>query len=224
MVDPTGHTGMCGAFGPTPFAVACEVVTGVAGTPAGQQALQHVESLVVQYSPAVIQLLQQWGDKLPALVDQAGQLLNGSQQAASQAGNTADPGGLDPNKWGKWVERSESMSDRARTYQQFVTGRTDSKVYQVNGVHFDGVRDGVLLDAKGYYSQFVDPVTGRFQTWFAQRGGQNLVKEAQRQLEAARGVPIEWHFNEIETLNAMRQLLESSGINKGIQLIYTPMP
>jgi hypothetical protein len=97
MVDPTGHTGMCGAFGPTPFAVACEVVTGVAGTPAGQQALQHVESLVVQYSPAVIQLLQQWGDKLPALVDQAGQLLNGSQQAASQAGNTADPGGLRPN-------------------------------------------------------------------------------------------------------------------------------
>jgi RHS repeat-associated protein len=98
MVDPTGHTGQCAALVSLPPAYGvCEVVTGIAQTPVGQQALQQIESLAVQYGPAVTLALQQMADKLPALVDKAGQLLNGSQQTASQAGNAADPGGLRPN-------------------------------------------------------------------------------------------------------------------------------
>jgi hypothetical protein len=161
--------------------------------------------------------------QMPAVVDQFANPGQAAGPASSNAGNTAGPGGLDPNNWGKWIERTESMSDRARSYQEFVTGRTDSKVFQVNGVNFDGVRDNTLLDAKGFYSQFVDSATGRFQTWFAQRGGQELIKEAQRQIAAASGRPIEWHFNEKEALDAVRQLLESVGVNQGIHLVHNPM-
>lgn len=41
-----------------------------------------------------------------------------------------------------------------------------------NGIKFDGVKDGVLLDAKGKYAQFINPNTGEFYGWFT--GKQDL--------------------------------------------------
>jgi RHS repeat-associated protein len=211
--DPTGHDAQCAAFGMNVIGyVGCEIVTD------GPRLLQQIESLVVQYGPSMTQALQQMADKLPALTDQAGQLLNGAQQA----GNTASPGGLDPNKWGKWVERSEAMSDRARAYQKHVTGRADGRIFQVDGVNFDGIRDGTLLDAKGYYKQFVDPSTGSFKTWW--QGANDIAQQAQRQMEAAKGIRIEWHFNEVETLEAVRKLFAEKGIGQDINLILDQMP
>lgn len=65
---------------------------------------------------------------------------------------------------GTWETVNEAMSQASRDYQRFVTGAEDGMVYKVNGVKFDGYKDGVLIEAKGNYSQFVNQTTGKFQT------------------------------------------------------------
>lgn len=41
------------------------------------------------------------------------------------------------------------MRQASRDYQRFVTGAEDGMVYKVNGVKFDGYKDGVLIEANG---------------------------------------------------------------------------
>ncbi|MCH8820611.1 MAG: hypothetical protein IIB03_09880, partial [Acidobacteria bacterium] len=41
------------------------------------------------------------------------------------------------------------MSDIARKYQKQVTGTPNGKAYFKNGVKFDGLKNGTLLEAKG---------------------------------------------------------------------------
>ena len=57
------------------------------------------------------------------------------------------------------------MSDFSRAYQKQITGQEGMGWVQ-NGVKFDGMRDGVLLDAKGKYAQFINKNTGEFYDWF----------------------------------------------------------
>lgn len=112
------------------------------------------------------------------------------------------------------------MSDRAAAYQSRITGRLPEVGYTVRGVKFDGFDEaaGVLLDAKGPgYATFVR--NGQFQPWF--RGADDLVAQAQRQLGAAGGTPIRWHFAEQAAADATRNLLRSRGIT-GIDIVVTP--
>ncbi len=67
-----------------------------------------------------------------------------------------------------------------------------SKSYVLNNVKFDGIKDGVLLDAKSGYENFIDKKNGTFLEFF--RGGKALKAQAKRQVAAAQGNPIEWHF------------------------------
>lgn len=123
---------------------------------------------------------------------------------------------------GKWLQRVEHMSARARSYQRFVTGRADDLVWEQNGVTFDGIlNDGTLIEAKGFYKQFVDKNTGEFKSWY--EGTSEVLDQAQRQIQAANGASIQWHFNEQETLDAVQKLFEKEGI-KGIDLIHNPLP
>lgn len=120
---------------------------------------------------------------------------------------------------GKWENVNEYMSDFSREYQTHVTGRTEESWIQ-NGVKFDGMKNGVLLDAKGKYSNFVDPNTGEFYNWFS--GKDDLLSQANRQIAASEGVAIEWHFAEKDSLNAVKSLFKENGI-QGIDLIYDPL-
>lgn len=135
------------------------------------------------------------------------------------AGKTA--GKNVPKPSGEWKVVNESMSNDSRAYQKQITGK-EGQAYVQNNVKFDGERDGVLLDAKCHYSQFVDKNKGTFYSWF--NGADSLVDEARRQIVAAKGVPIEWHFAEEASLNAVKELFSRSGNNiKGIELKYTPI-
>ena len=49
---------------------------------------------------------------------------------------------------GKWEKVNEHMSDFSRAYQKQITGR-EGMAWVQNGVKFDGIKDGILLDAKG---------------------------------------------------------------------------
>ena len=121
---------------------------------------------------------------------------------------------------GRWVPEASHMSRRAADYQEFIT-RGQRKVFELRGVRFDGFRNGTLLEAKGYLKQFIDPATGSFRNWFT--GKADLINQALRQLGAAQGVPIEWHFNEPSTLEAVRRAFIEAGVS-GIELIYSPLP
>lgn len=106
---------------------------------------------------------------------------------------------------GEWVKVRESMSEFSRRYQTQITGR-EGEVWLQNGVKFDGMKDGVLLDAKGKYEQFIDKSTGEFYDWFTGKYG--LIDEARRQVNASEGAPIRWYFAEEESMCAIQKLID----------------
>jgi hypothetical protein len=132
--------------------------------------------------------------------------------------HNAYPGGATTSILGNWQRVNESMSARARAYQQQITGFS-GQAYFVDNVKFDGIENGVLVDAKGPgYANFVK--NGQFRVWF--RGAANVVDQAERQLRVANGVPIRWSFAEADAVTAIRNLFADRGIT-GIDIIYTPV-
>jgi len=124
---------------------------------------------------------------------------------------------------GQWRPAKESMSSRARAYQEQISGHSADEAYWVGSVRFDGFKDGVLLDAKGpgYANKFFDDFEPK--SWFKHSGARALVEQAQRQLGVARrtGTPIRWHIAEEKTLEALRRLFQDNNVF-GIEMIYTP--
>jgi RHS repeat-associated protein len=113
---------------------------------------------------------------------------------------------------------NESMSDAAKSYQSFVTGRAWNESYVLKGTKFDGYVNGILLDAKSGYKNFVNK-DGQFYDWF--KGKQGLLDQAERQLVAADGNRIRWTFENENVMNATKNLFEKEGID-GIELIHVP--
>ena len=64
-----------------------------------------------------------------------------------------------------------------------------------------------------------EEVKGKFRDWFT--GKDMLVDQARRQVRAAKGNPIEWHFAEKKAADATRALFKREGI-KGIDIKVTP--
>ncbi|WP_324291598.1 Tox-REase-5 domain-containing protein [Corallococcus sp. BB11-1] len=124
---------------------------------------------------------------------------------------------------GKWGPARESMSERARRYQEQVSGHSADEAYWVGDVKFDGFTDGVLLEAKGpgYANKFLDNLDPK--SWFKDSGAVELVKQANRQISRVRGtgIPIEWHIAEKSVADAIRKLFQENKI-KEIAVIHTP--
>ncbi|MCY1030116.1 Tox-REase-5 domain-containing protein [Corallococcus sp. BB11-1] len=121
------------------------------------------------------------------------------------------------------------MSERARRYQEQISGHSADEAYWMGGVgkdsgglKFDGFADGVLLEAKGpgYANKFLDNLSPR--VWFQKSGAKALVEKAQRQLaRAPPDVPIRWHVAELKTTEAIRELFRLNGV-EGIDVVFTP--
>ena len=117
------------------------------------------------------------------------------------------------NPVGSWVSAKENMSPRAIAYQNQVGGRA-GQAYNVNGVRFDAIQDGVLIDAKGPgYARFTKD--GQFQPWWS--GQDKIVDQANRQISAAKGASINWIFAEPEAAKATRKVFEKENV-KGIKI------
>ncbi|WP_263436595.1 restriction endonuclease fold toxin 5 domain-containing protein [Stigmatella hybrida] len=126
---------------------------------------------------------------------------------------------------GEWIQVNESMSASARKYQAQVTGAPEGSAYRVRGggekADFDGYRDGVLLEAKGpgyeaFFEKNLEP-----KRFF--KGGEGLLQQAQRQMVAAQGAPIQWIVAEKRFAEALRKLFTNSGFN--IEVVYvSPVP
>ncbi|MFL5350151.1 MAG: Tox-REase-5 domain-containing protein [Hyalangium sp.] len=145
-----------------------------------------------------------------------------------RAGDAAKGQPAAPEGPGEWGPANESMSKRSARYQEQITGHSTSEAYWVGGkdlksggVKLDGFKDGTLLDAKGpgYANKFNDNLTPK--PWFKESGARQLIKQAQRQLKAASGVPIRWHVAEQKAADAIRELLKGEKV-RGIEVVYTP--
>jgi hypothetical protein len=127
-------------------------------------------------------------------------------------------------KIGKWIDKNEFMSDAARKYQRFISGRADDLVYEINGYSFDGFDEalGILKDAKNIPENFVDS-SGNFKPWLS--GADDWVSQAENQIAAANGLKIEWHFNSQSTRDAMHNLFmnRNPDLLEHITLVFTPM-
>ena len=80
---------------------ACSSAMGIPGVGVIAALLCQAGEAAVAYGPTLVQQAALWADKVPAVVDMLFNNPNSSQQAqqaSSNAGNTAGPGGLDPNK------------------------------------------------------------------------------------------------------------------------------
>jgi hypothetical protein len=121
-----------------------------------------------------------------------------------------------PGTWGSVEE--ERMSAASAAYQMRVTGGVPVGIgYRVGGVKFDGYQDGVLIDAKAKYDQFVK--NGEFVDWFS--GAESMASQAKAQVRVAGGVPIEWRIMQPEVLAAIRDLFQKNNIT-GINLVLVP--
>jgi hypothetical protein len=119
---------------------------------------------------------------------------------------------------GKWKYVKENMSLQARKYQAQVSKAPEDYAYVIDDVRYDGYARGILLEAKGtgYAKHIPNAVENR--GWY--RGYEKMVEQAQRQVRAARGTPIEWHFAEKEAADFARELFKNKGL-KEIKVIHT---
>lgn len=50
-----------------------------------------------------------------------------------------------------------------------------------------------------------------------------LIEQAKRQVNAAKGTPIQWHFAEKEAADTFKGMLQKIGMSDKIDVIHTPM-
>jgi hypothetical protein len=126
---------------------------------------------------------------------------------------------------GRWIQRSEYMSDAARAYQRFISGRADDLVYEIGGYTFDGFDAslGILKEAKDIPTNFVNAATNEFKPWVS--GTSSWLTQAQNQVNAAGGLKIQWFFNSQAAREAMYNLFlkKNPDLLKSMELIYKPM-
>ncbi|NVJ09774.1 hypothetical protein HUW63_31695 [Myxococcus sp. AM001] len=164
-------------------------------------------------------------ERVAVPVGHAAAVLSGGPGAAIilQRANTAAQGAGPSNGPGQWGPSKESMSPRARRYQEQISGHSADEAYWVGNVKFDGFENGVLLEAKGpgYANKFLDNLKPK--VWFEASGAKALVEQALRQRRAATGTgsAIRWHVAEQKTADAVRGLLRGRGITE-IDVIFTP--
>jgi hypothetical protein len=83
-------------------------------------------------------------------------------------------------------------------------------------VVFDGYSNGVLIDAKDRYAQFINKDGTGFNEWF--QGQDGLRDEAARQEQAANSAPIEWRFSDKKTGEFFETWMTENGFN--IRVVY----
>ncbi|WP_279636137.1 Tox-REase-5 domain-containing protein [Corallococcus terminator] len=191
----------------------------VTGALVGTEATVPVLSLSAQGALTI--------ERVAVPVGRAASVLGGGPGAAIllQRANTATPP-LGPGKWGP---AEESMSARARRYQEQISGHSADEAYWVGGVgrnsggvKFDGFKDEVLLEAKGPgYAEFFDGLEPAY--WFKNTGARGLVEQAERQSRRVKGMGtrIEWHVAEKKAADAIQWLLRISNV-EGIRVVHTP--
>jgi len=161
------------------------------------------------------------------IAEEAGE--RSAREGAEEAGERAAREGAENAGPGSWGPVRESMSDRARAYQEFATGSPSDRTYTVfkpdgKPVKFEGFENGTLIDAKGpEYDRLLTPKPPGSSPYPYQGVADDLVKTATRQLEGAQGMPIEWRVMEEGAVPKIKAILADADIT-GIRVVHYPMP
>jgi hypothetical protein len=110
------------------------------------------------------------------------------------------------------------MRKRAAEYQTRVTGQPANRSYKVKNTKFDGYKNGKLIEAKANYKQFINKKKNVFHEFFQKKGQKKLLDQAERQVEAANGTPIQWICKDKELVNVLKKLFAAK-TEKGLHLI-----
>ncbi|XCW06713.1 Tox-REase-5 domain-containing protein [Streptomyces sp. HUAS MG47] len=169
------------------------------------------------------------------------------QYPEPERNDTSDPRNYQPPEWaenlttrtlgdtdggdGFWSSRNRNpapnwVNESWLRYQEQITGTTRGQEYTVphpkegeNPVDYDGWDSSrnTYLEAKNGYDSFLSK-PGK--TELTPSGKNTFVTEAKRQVEAARGKPVEWHFSNEEVMKAARKAFREEGLD--IKCSYTP--
>ncbi|WP_243736172.1 RHS repeat-associated core domain-containing protein, partial [Bradymonas sediminis] len=209
-IDPTGNIRIASADYDS-RAVGDDRRGQIAGSPPHfSPFVQGVSAAVMTGAMGMLAIAASGPVDVANAVDSAG--IGNYAPAALSAGMAALPIG----RLGRFVPRNRSMSVRAAKYQSQITGTAANIEFNLKGVDFDGLKDGVLLEAKGPgYAKFISKKTGEFEDWFD--GATKLLDQARRQVNAAKGAKVEWHVAEEKAASTIKELLKSQRV-KGINV------
>ncbi|RYZ38535.1 MAG: hypothetical protein EOO71_23525, partial [Myxococcaceae bacterium] len=126
---------------------------------------------------------------------------------------------------GKWVQVNESMSERARAYQEQVTGAPKGSAYRVQQgdakADFDGFdpKEDVLLEAKGPgYEAFIENDM-TMKEFF--RGFKGMLEQARRQIDLSEGRRIRWIVAEKRFADFLRKAFREFEL-ENIEVVHVP--
>lgn len=172
-------------------------------------------------------------------------LENRKQYPEPERNDTGDPRNYNPPDWaddladrtygdadkgdGFWASRDRNPIPNWRNeswlrYQEQITGTQRGHEYvvphtdpDVPDVEFDGWDSSrqTYLEAKNGYDSFL----GADRTELTPSGRERLLTEARRQVAAAQGKDIEWHFSNEEVADAARDAFEDAGLD--IEVVHT---
>ncbi len=119
---------------------------------------------------------------------------------------------------GEFIQRNFQNLEKIKNaawykYQEQINGISGSFEFLLGNVRFDGYKDGVLLEAKGFYQQIFKKYGERVQTKIFD----NMTKQLKKQVDAADGLKLEWHFAEQETMEQFTKHLK--GVEGGSELL-----
>jgi hypothetical protein len=147
-----------------------------------------------------------------------------AQGAASEGAQASEPqlrvrvADEGPGRWLGDFESGTNMSEAAASYEQQVTGKASPGTgYYIGTVQFDGFKDGVLQECKFYVEGGRQLRLLRERNMFV---GIGLVNQAERQLQAAGRIPIEFHVANDEAAGIIRELFQRNNIP--IEVRFTP--
>ncbi|WP_395574549.1 Tox-REase-5 domain-containing protein [Streptomyces sp. BK79] len=112
-----------------------------------------------------------------------------------------------------WLRYQEQVTGTQRGYE-YVVPHTDPDVPDVEFDGWDSSRQ-TYLEAKNGYDSFL----AADRTELTPSGRERLLAEARRQVEAARGKDVEWHFSNGEVADAARDAFEDAGLD--IEVVHT---
>jgi len=159
--------------------------------------------------------------------------MNAWKAARERAATTAVRGVVrEPGVW--VVENSKVVLNDATRYHTQITHAPPGYAYSVpheatdtGRVHFDGFDGKVLQECKGEgYEQFLSPKGPEgLEWWFYEsqvKGENGMLKQAKRQLEAAKGIPVRWYVAERRFADFLRNLFENKGLGE-IEVVHVPL-
>ncbi|GAA3495671.1 hypothetical protein GCM10019016_027710 [Streptomyces prasinosporus] len=112
-----------------------------------------------------------------------------------------------------WLRYQEQVTGTQRGHE-YVVPHTDPDVPDVEFDGWDSSRQ-TYLEAKNGYDSFLTAD----RTELTPSGRERLLTEARRQVEAARGKDVEWHFSNEEVADAARDAFEDAGLD--IEVVHT---